>query len=114
MKVDAAVKAVPNHEAGRSLVEGDGEPDGGQGILGSWRVDERDDAVEIIVVPGLLTDQGIDSPATIQPDADSGLLQGRDDAEDTWRIHHLVRNPLIMSLDRTLTRTMSISIMSPA
>jgi hypothetical protein len=74
VKVDAAIKAVPNHKAGRLLVESDRKSEGGQGILGSWRVDEGDDAVEIIVVPGLLTDQGIDTPATIQPDADPGVL----------------------------------------
>ena len=114
VKVDAAVEAVPNHESGRSLVEGDGESEGGKGILGSRRVDERDDAVEIVVFPGLLPDEGIHPPAAIQPDADPGLLQGGDDAENASRIHHLVRHPRIIGMTCTLTRTMSISIMSPA
>lgn len=69
VKVDAAVKAVPNHEnheAGRELAEVDGESEGGKGNLGSRCVDERNDAVEIIVLPGLLRDEGINPPASIQ------------------------------------------------
>ena len=79
-----------------------------------YLVGERDDAVEIVMIPGLLSQEGVDAPATIQPDADPDMLQCGDDAEDTTRIHHLVGNPLIKAVGQTLTWIISISIMSQA
>jgi hypothetical protein len=113
VKVDTSVTSVSDHKTRGKLVEEDGELEGGKGVAGDRDVGKRDDAIEVVVVSGLLADQGVDAPATIQPDADSDAFQGGDDLEDTPCIHHVAREPVVEGMSQTLTRIISISIMSP-
>jgi hypothetical protein len=114
VKVDTMVMSVSDHKSGGQLVEGDREPEGGKSVAGDWDVGKRYDAIEVIVFSGLLADQGVDTPTAIQPDASAGIFQGEDDSEATLCIHHVARAPVVEGLSQTLTRTISISIMSPA
>jgi hypothetical protein len=114
VEVDTVVMSVSDHESGGQLGEGDAEPEDGKGVAGDWDIRARDDAIEAVVFSGLLADQGVDTPAPIQPDADPGIFQGDDDSEETLCIHHIARSPVVEAMSQTLTRTISISIMSPA
>jgi len=103
MKVDATVSLVSDYESGGPLVKGDGEAEHGKGITSDFGVGKRDNAVEVIVFSGLLSDQGVNAPATIQPNADPSLFQGGDHFQQTPRIHQSAGNPRAIAVDSKLT-----------
>jgi hypothetical protein len=103
VKVNTAVTAVSDHEVGGQLVEGDDESEGGKGVAGDWGVAKRNDAIEVIVLPGLLADQSVDTPPTVRPEGDSGILQRGDDSEETPRVHHRASKPPTFGTDSKLT-----------
>jgi hypothetical protein len=103
VKVDAAVRSVSDYEPGGQFVEGDGDAEGGKSITSDFGVGKRDNAVEIIVFSGLLSDQGVDAPATVQSDTDPSMFQGCDDVQHTPRIHHFASNPRTIAVGSKLT-----------
>ena len=89
VEVDAAIGGVANHEPGWELIVSYGKAELLKSVPCQWRVRERDDAVEVVMFPGLLPHQGIHAPTSVEPDADTGILQEGNHLEDVSRSHHL-------------------------
>ena len=79
MKVYAPLFAVVEHEPSRAVIET--YPIAQRCEQGNSRVRliQLNDGIKIVMRPGLCTDQGVNSPATVEPDLDSGIGQAAND-----------------------------------
>jgi hypothetical protein len=87
VEVDAAVGRIANNESGGELIVGRGKAGAGKRIPRQRRVGERDDAIKVVVFPGLLLKQRIYAPAAVDPDADPRFVQGANHLKDVLRAH---------------------------
>jgi hypothetical protein len=87
VEVDAAVGRIANNESGGKLIVGRGKAEAGKGIPRQRRVGERDDAIKVVVFPGLLLNQRIYALAAVDPGADPRILKGANHLNDVLRAH---------------------------
>ena len=67
VEIDATIIGRLHDKPGRSLVQNQSVSKGGERALRRRRIAEGDDEIEIVVVARLLAEEGIDTPAAIQP-----------------------------------------------
>jgi hypothetical protein len=81
VEIDSPIVGVAHDEPRRQFILRRDEFEGGEGGLGCLCLPERNDAVEVIMIPRLCLDQRIDAPAAIEPDGNAGPAQSSDDLQ---------------------------------
>jgi hypothetical protein len=88
MEVDPVVARVGDDEARGAFVEVDGEAERGE--CGEHTLDRRElhHHVEVGVLAGLLTEEGVDAPAAVEPIVEAGSKEPAHNFDYVIRGHH--------------------------
>lgn len=90
VEVNGAQLRVGEHEPDRKLILGSGEAKLAQHLFDALHVLESDYDIQVIVVSRLVTDQRVDAPSAVHPDAQPSGPERIEDVNDGSGIHKLV------------------------